>query len=77
MIVACAKKYLDHETYVDFTLCLMSGFYPPIEGEKVGLCFNEWLIYVRNTCIYLLSNGLILGTSKCLYDVRGLVKEIS
>ncbi|XP_047482271.1 gamma-interferon-inducible lysosomal thiol reductase-like [Penaeus chinensis] len=34
MIVVCAKKYLDHETYVDFTLCLMSGFYPPIEGEK-------------------------------------------
>ncbi|XP_063597950.1 gamma-interferon-inducible lysosomal thiol reductase-like [Penaeus indicus] len=34
MIVACAKNYLNHEAYVDFTLCLMSGFYPPIEGEK-------------------------------------------
>ncbi|XP_045594861.1 gamma-interferon-inducible lysosomal thiol reductase [Procambarus clarkii] len=43
-VEACAKAYIsDYETYVDFSICLMTGEYPPTEGEtcaeKVGV---EW-----------------------------------
>ncbi|XP_064095771.1 gamma-interferon-inducible lysosomal thiol reductase-like [Macrobrachium nipponense] len=34
MVVECARKYIDNpDTFVDFSICLMSSIFPPVVGE--------------------------------------------